>query len=78
MTKEGHSDIQTELVQQQITTSRLASVRPKAEFIRTGRRLSQYVDWQIEQDRMEEIVKRGRLAQPTSPEGRGPDDEFES
>jgi hypothetical protein len=78
MTKEGHSEVQAELSQVQTTTSaRLASVRPKAEFLKSGKRLSQYADWQIAQTQMEEVVKRSKSAQPTSPEGRGPDNDLE-
>jgi hypothetical protein len=77
MTKEGHSEVQTELSLLQTTTSaRLASVKPKAEFLKSGKRLSQYADWQIAKIQMEEVVNRSKLAQPTSPEGRGPDNEF--
>jgi hypothetical protein len=78
MTKEGLSEVQVELVRlQTMTSARLASVRPKAEFLKSGKRLSQYADWQIAQIQMEEVVKRSKLAQPTSPEGRGPDNDLE-
>jgi hypothetical protein len=78
MTKEGHSEAQAELSRVQITAAtRLASVRPKAKFLKSGKRLSQYADWQIAQVQMEEVVKRSKLAQPTSPEGCGPDNDLE-